>query len=215
MKILPNQPARTDAGQVHRYILKPEDTILLAIDIQAWPYGVLGNASRESLLRNSRFMIKACNALHVPLIVSEQLPERFGPTIAELDEILTGAPRIMKIAGSCWREGRIRAGIKAAERNTVLIIGMEAHLCVLRTVMDLLQTGYNPVVVADAVCSRITSHAAMALTAMAQAGAVVYPAETAVCMLLDRADPALFEEIMSSSYGGMPPQPSTPEAVNR
>lgn len=215
MKILPSQTGRSDAGQVYRYILKPEEAILLAIDVQEWPCSALDTASRETMLQNSRIMVRTCRALHIPIVVSEQVPERFGRTVAELDELLTGAPRITKIAGSCWREGQIRAEIKATDRKTVLVIGMEAHLCVLRTVMDLLQTGYNPVVVADAVRSRTASHSGIALTAMARAGAVVYPAETAACMLLDRADPALFEEIMSLSCGDMPPLPSTPEAVNR
>jgi hypothetical protein len=214
MKSLSSQPSSTEAAQVYRYILKAEDTILLATDIQEWPFAVMESACRETFLRNSRIIVKASRTMHVPVMVSERFPGRYGPTIGEMAELLGDAPRITKLSRSCWREGQIRAGIKAMDRGTVLIIGMEAHLCVLQTVMDLLQTGYNPVVVADAVCSRVPYHAEIALNAMAQAGAVVYPAETVVCMLLERADPGIFEDIMSLSYGDIPPLPLTPEAVN-
>lgn len=215
MKILPSQPARTDTGHVHRFILKPEDTLLTAIDLQEQPLSTLEGVCREAFLMNCRLVLRASMALHIPVVVSEHLPERFGPTTRELDDLVGDAPRITKFSGSCWGEGRIRAVIKATERKTVLVIGMEAHLCVLRTVVDLLQTGYNPVVVADAVCSRSSFHTETALNALAHAGAVVYPAETVACMLLDRTDSALFEEILCPSRGDMPPLPRTKEAANR
>ncbi|HPI93227.1 MAG TPA: isochorismatase family protein [Deltaproteobacteria bacterium] len=215
MKTLWTEQGRADAARAHRYILKPEDTLLLAIDVQEWLFAKMETFSSKAFCGNVRIMARISRALHLPSMVSEHFPERFGTTIGELDDLLTDARKITKLSGSCWREGQIRAGIKASDRKTVLVVGMEAHLAVLRTVMDLLQTGYNPVVIADAVCSRTAALTETALNAMALAGAVVYPAETAACMLLDGTDPELLDEIMSLSYGALPPLPSTRKAMNR
>lgn len=192
-----------DAGTVQRYILKTEDTLLLVVDLQEELCSSMEPAVCDSALENTRTLVQAARGLGMPVMVSERLPHQSGHTTSRLDEVLLDIPKIVKRTRSCWREGQIRAGIKDTGRNTVLVAGAQAHLCVLQTVMDLLQTGYNPVVVADAVFSRDASHRDLALQSMAHAGAVVYPAETVVCMLRDRAEFPLQDEALEQAPARM------------
>jgi len=214
MKAIPLQPRKTFADDAHRYYLKPEDTLVLAIDIQENHYAEFEHGFTDIFLQNSRNIMNAAHDLNIPIIVSERNPEKFGKTIPQVDKVMGNALKITKYSSSCWREGQIRAAIKATARNTLLIIGMETHLCVLQTVMELLQTGYNPVVVADAVCSHDSFHKDIALCAMIQAGAVVYPAETVMCMLMENT--AALKYGLDTSLQGekVPYKNHTPEAMN-
>jgi len=199
---------------MQRYLLKPEDTILLVINIQERLYAAMDPCNKEMFLKNCCTLIHTAKELDVPIIVAEQQPERFGKTVDEIEQLIDDVPRIEKISFSCWREGQIRAGIKRTSRKSVVIIGFESHVCVLQTVMDLLYIGYYPVVAMDAVCSRFASHRITALNTMAQAGAVIYPTESIVFMLMEKVDAPFYERILSMLNWDIPPHSHPQEAVN-
>lgn len=199
---------------MQRYLLKPEDTMLLVLNVQERLFEAMEPCFRDMFLNNACTLIHTAQALHLPILVSEQMPARFGRTVDEIEHHVKDAPKIEKVSFSCWREGQIRAGIKRTLRKTVVVIGIEAHVCVLHTVMDLLNTGYQPVVAPDAVCSRFASHRQTAVNTMSQAGAVIYPAESIVFMLMDKTDAPLYEEILSLLNWDIPVEPCWKEAVN-
>jgi nicotinamidase-related amidase len=191
--------AMTNEGsnEAYRHLVKPEDTLLLAVNIQEGMYASMERKYRGVFLRNASILIRTARALDIPVIASEQMPERFGRILPEIDSLLGDSPRVRKKSFSCWREGAIRAGIKSQARRTVVVTGLEAHVCVLLSVMDLVSTGYHTLVATDAVCSRRAFCRESALQAMSQAGAAVYPTETIAFMLMDRAGTDMCELAMS------------------
>ncbi len=201
-------------SNAYRFLIKPEDTLLLVINIQEKFLAAMEQDHRQTFLRNNQALIRTAHALDIPIIASEHMPERFGRLASEIDETLGDALRIAKLKFSCWREGRIMAEIKKTSCKTVIVSGMEAHVCVLQSVMDLLVTGHYPIVATDAVCSRFLYHRETAVKAMAQAGAVAYPTEAIVFMLLDTAGTPLFEETLKLLDFRCPPLPASKGIVN-
>ncbi len=207
--------ARLEGGHgMQRYLLKPEDTLLLVLNVQERLFDAMEPCFRDMFLKNSCTLIHTARALNIPILVSEQLPSRFGKTVDEVEHHILDAPKIEKVSFSCWREGQIRAGIKKTLRKTVVVIGIEAHVCVLQTVMDLLNIGYHAVVASDAVCSRFAGHRLTAIDTMSQAGAVIYPAESIVFMLMDKIDAPFYEETLSMLNWDIPAGSGKKEAVN-
>ena len=202
-----------DRGDKHRFLFHAEDSLLLVTGIQERICAAAEPEYRETCLKNSYILTRSAMSLHLPIIVSEQLPERMGKTIETFDSLLTDQPRIEKLMFSCWREGEIRAAIKGQSCKTVIIAGLEAHVCILQTVMDLLCNGYHPVVAMDAVCSRSAYHRQAALEAMAQAGAVLYPTESIVFMLMNTADTPLFDSTLDLLGWDIPPYTYPPKVA--
>lgn len=178
-----------------KFIFKPEETLLLVIDIQERLHNAMDPEFKTAYIQNSGILIRTAAAFALPIVVSEQYPRGLGPTIPEIDALLKDTPRIEKLYFSCWREETVRSAIERTGRTIVIVIGIETHVCVLQTVMDLLQAGYHPVVATDAVCSRFASDRLTAIDAMAAAGAVAYSTESIAFMLLEQAGTPTFKQI--------------------
>jgi len=207
--------ARLEGGHgMQKYLLKQEDTILLVLNVQERLFEAMEPCYRDVFLKNTSILIHTAKALDIPILVSEQLPARFGRTVDEIEHMIQDLPRLQKLSFSCWREGQIRAGIKKTMRKTVVVTGIEAHVCVLQTVMDLLHIGYHAVVAPDAVCSRFANHRITAINTMNQAGAVIYPAESIVFMLMDKTDAPFYEDTLSLLNWDIPSGSCKKEAVN-
>lgn len=133
---------------------------------------------------NLRFLFES---LELPVVTTEQYPRGLGPTV----ESLRG-PALPKMTFSALRDPAIAS---ALDRPTVVICGMETHICVALTVLDLRARGTAVVVVPDACVSRRKADWRRALALMEQAGAHVAPSETVLFGLLERAGTPLFKEI--------------------
>ncbi len=175
-------------------MLDVDNTILVVIDVQ----GKLAQLMCEkvSLFENLTKLIKAAGVLEVPIIWTEQYPEGLGPTIPEIAELLPGEP-IPKVAFSCCGEKRFVEAMEELGRNQVLLCGIETHVCVYQTAIDLLSTAYEVEVVSDAVSSRTPANKAIGLTKMQSAGASITCVETAVFELLEVAGGEKFKAILS------------------
>jgi len=149
----------------------------------------------EQILENARRMIAAAEVLGVPTLVTEQYPAGLGPTCAGLREALGEAPVIEKTRFSACVPAVVD---KLAElgRPAVVVVGVEAHVCVQQTVLDLLRAGYGPWVCADAVGSRRPLDRDTAIERMRQAGAVVTTTESVIFELLGEAGTELFKRIL-------------------
>jgi len=181
---------------MNKFILKHTDALLLVVDIQERLHNVMDPNFKSTYVKNSAILIETAKAFGMPILVSEQYPRGLGKTIPEIDALLKSIPKIEKLFFSCWREAPIKAAIETSDRKTVIVIGIEAHVCVMQTVMDLLQAGYNAVVATDAVCSRFGSDRFTAIGAMIAAGAVVYSTESIVFLLLEKAGTPTFKQLM-------------------
>jgi nicotinamidase-related amidase len=171
--------------------LSASDTALLVIDVQDRINAVMatdGHVARIEVL------LEACAALGVPVVATEQYPKGLGPTVAALAGRLP-SPAHEKATFSCARDAATIEAIEATGRRTVLAVGIETHVCVLQTVLDLVQRGLAVHVPHDAVQSRRPADRDWALRRMQAAGAVVTSTESALFELLDRCDTAEFKTV--------------------
>lgn len=180
---------------MNTYRLNPEDMVLLVIDIQDRLAAAMDSAVADSVTAATSILLDLCRVYSMPVIVTEQYPRGLGPTVQPLRDRLEGVQVYEKLYFDAMAEDHIRAAVDATGRKTVVVAGMEAHICVLQTILSLKERGYRPVMASDAVCSRSRENWRAACTIAAQAGVLVYPVETIAFMVLGRAGTPQFKEI--------------------
>ena len=174
-------------------MLEIDNTVLLLIDMQDRLYRAM--CEKEDLLENARRLILGVRALGIPIVMSEQYPEGIGKTIPEVASILPDTAGIRKMSFSCCANRQCNEALSFTERNQVLIAGIEAHVCVYQTAMDLQEGGYQVQVVADAVSSRARRNRDIALQKMRDSGIEITSVEIALFELLKTAEAPKFREI--------------------
>lgn len=170
-------------------MLDVERTALVLIDVQEGFRKAV--AGFDEVVANSAILAQGARALGLPIIVSEQYPRGLGETVPELAAHLEGLPRLEKIVFSAAQA----TGFDLGGASQALVCGIEAHVCVSQTVLDLLEQGFEVHVAADAVASRKASNRDLALDRMERAGAVRSSTETALFELLRRAGSEQFKTI--------------------
>jgi nicotinamidase-related amidase len=171
-----------------------ERTAGLVIDIQERLFPTM--ADKEEFLRNARILIRGLAALAIPIVVCRQYPKGLGDTIPEIGEVLPPeARRFDKTTFSCADDPETRGYLDKLGKRFIVLTGIETHVCVLQTAVDLLEAGYVPVVAADCVTSRSLRNRDLALARLEREGAVVSCAETVLFELLRRAEQPEFKEI--------------------
>jgi nicotinamidase-related amidase len=179
----------------HPMTLTRERTILVVLDVQERLFHAMDADHREEVMRNIKVLAAAARRLTVPTVVTEQYPKGLGHTLEELKDALgPGVEPIEKVTFSCDVEP-FRARLTAAGAQHVVLTGIEAHVCVLMSALDLLAAGYCVHVVADAVTSRSQGNWRLAMDQLRQAGAVVTATETVLFQLLRQADTEDFREL--------------------
>lgn len=169
-------------------MLKRRDAILVFIDVQGKLHEIMHD--KDVLDRNLERLIQCSKLLDVPVIATEQLPEKLGKTSKPFRDALKEGPQIDKTAFSCCGEPRFEEAFLRLNKHQVILVGIEAHVCVYQTAIDFLEQGVEVFVAADAVSSRCPENKALALQALRDAGAVVLPTESILFALLrDAADP--------------------------
>ncbi|HKK14270.1 MAG TPA: hydrolase [Gammaproteobacteria bacterium] len=152
---------------------------LVVIDVQERLAGAMDPADRTRVLRNAAILLQAAGLLEVPTVVTQQYPKGLGPTEPELAaHIPDHATRLDKTAFSCCGADGFTAALSAAGRPQVVLAGMETHVCVLQTALELDARGYRVFVVGDACCSRDPANADNARDRLRQAGVVVTNTES-------------------------------------
>jgi isochorismate hydrolase len=175
--------------------LKKEGCFLMVVDIQERLHAAMEGQFKDTYVKNGVILIETAHACQVPIVVSEQYPKGLGPTIAEAAAHLEGITRHEKLFFSCYRDEGIKKAIKSTGRKTAVIIGIETHVCVMQTAMDLLADGYRVVIASDAVCSRRAHDRVTSLDAMARLGVLIYPTETIAFMFMEKAGTDLFKKL--------------------
>ena len=148
-------------------MLAAEDTVLLIVDVQ----GKLAQLmhGKQELFANLKKIIQGAKALDIPILWTEQNPEGLGPTMPEVADLLSGVQPIGELSFSCLGNERFARELRALDRSQVLVAGIEAHICVYQTAVDLLHMGYEVQVVADAVSSRTEANKRVALAKIREA----------------------------------------------
>lgn len=164
-------------------MLKIDRAILVAIDIQGNLYRAMDD--REFLLTNCRKLLQGARSLGIPVILTEQV--KIGGTVPEIREILPDVEPVVKETFSCWRHEPFAAAMKAAAREQVILLGIEAHVCVYQTCLDLLEAGFEVHLAADAVSSRTAANRETGIGRMTAEGAILASIEMILFELLETA----------------------------
>lgn len=175
-------------------MLTINNTALLVIDVQERLAPVMDD--KETLLSNVERMIRGAQVLELPILWTEQVPEKLGPTLPELADLLTAISQpVSKASFSCCGVQPFMQALRESDRRQVLVTGIESHVCVYQTVMDLLDQDYEVQLVTDAVASRTPENKAIALERMKAAGATLTSTEMALFELLRVAEGDKFRTI--------------------
>ena len=174
-------------------MLKVEDTLLLVIDFQVKLMPAMHNC--DELGRKAETLIKGCCLLDVPVLTTQQYSKGLGDTIPSIKDALGGFEPAEKITFSCFGDSEFVKRLYQFGRNTIIVSGIEAHICVQQTVIDLLENGYNVFVVADCIGSRRDTDRIYAEMRMRQAGAVITTMESVLFEFLISAEHPKRKEI--------------------
>ena len=166
---------------------------LVVVDVQGKLAQLMYN--KEGLFSNIQILIKAAKILNIPMIWCQQCPEALGATVTSISELLSDNEPIDKASFSCCAEERFNSKLKGLSRQHVLLCGIEAHVCIYQTAVDLLQKGYDVEVIADAVSSRTPENKQLAITRMQSQGVTVTSVEMALFELLRTAEHPQFKQI--------------------
>jgi nicotinamidase-related amidase len=169
--------------------------VLTIVDVQERLFNAMDAERRDDMVTNVKILASAARRLDVPVLVTEQYPKGLGRTLPEVKSLLADVPPFEKTAFSCADATGFMDRVRALGADHVILTGIEAHVCVLLTALDLLGRGLKVSVVADAVCSRRAANLEIGLAQARQAGAVITATETVVFQLLGGADNDAFREL--------------------
>lgn len=178
-------------------LCRRDNSALLVIDVQTRLAAAM--PERDRVLRNSGILIEAATQLDIPILQTEQYPRGLGPTEPALAERLQDkAQRLEKTSFSCCDAAGFDAAACADVRRTQWILcGMETHVCVLQTALDMRSRGLEVFVVEDATCSRSAANFSNALARLRQAGIVVSNTESVLFEWLRDANHPRFKALTS------------------
>jgi len=174
-------------------LLDAQRSCLLVVDVQEILVPAMADGGR--VIKGAALLMGAANRLGIPVVVSEQYPKGLGPTVAELRALAPDGAALDKVHFSCAADPGIKARLDQLARPQVVIVGIEAHVCVLQTAMQLLAEGREVFVVADATSSRTEANHALAMNRLAAAGAGIVAVEMVVFEWLQRAGTPEFKEL--------------------
>ena len=177
-----------------KFWLDAEKAVLVVIDVQEKLVPAMNQDLYGQLILHANLLIEGFKALDLPIIATEQYSKGLGHTVAELNGA-TEQYCIEKGSFSCCGEESFNTALEKSGAKQVLIVGMESHVCVFQTVIDLLDRGYVVHLVSDAVSSRFKSDYDNAISTAARAGAVITTTETALFQLVKVAGTDEFKAI--------------------
>jgi nicotinamidase-related amidase len=188
-------PEPTDYAEIARRPLDPDHCALIVIDIQEKLLPPI--FQKEQLVRNSQLLIRLAGILKMPTLVTTQYSKGLGSTVPDVSSLLPDSDAIEKVVFSCFGSDVFCSALKRlpGSRNTVLLCGMESHICVAQTALAALREGYLVHVAADAVGSRTELNWKIGLERMRAAGAVISSTEMAIYEALRSSGTLAFKEM--------------------
>jgi nicotinamidase-related amidase len=177
--------------------LVPANTALLVVDVQDRLAAAMPEATLAELVKNAGILLETAEALGVSVVASEQYPKGLGATVTSLASKLgqMGVKPMPKMAFDASSELTISRALADTGARNVVLLGMEAHVCVFQTARELVKRGYATYVVADAVASRREENRRIGLSLCERAGAIVTSTETVAFDLLEHAGTGAFKAV--------------------
>ncbi len=170
------------------FIPTRDRTAVVLVDFQERLYAAVDPERKDQVLRNTLLLLQLAKVFDLPVLAAEQYPKGLGRTVPEVSEALpAGVTPFEKVHFSAWRAEGFSERFRATGARYALVMGMESHVCVLGTVLDLLAEEVTVHVAADAVISRTRENWQTGLSLMERAGAVITSAETVIFQMLEKA----------------------------
>lgn len=177
-------------------LCSPSQSLLAVVDTQTVLAAAMPPAKRDEVVRNTAILLQAVSLLSVPVLLTEQYPKGLGKTEAALIQHLPPATLVIeKTCFSCCGAADFMGAVQHSRRNQIILAGMEAHVCILQTALELHATGLQVFVVEDAVSSRRMKNKTNALARLRQAGIVITNAESLLFEWLRDAGHEHFKKI--------------------
>jgi nicotinamidase-related amidase len=186
----------------HQNVAAVKDSVLLVVDVQSSLLNVM--LERERTLGNILLLLRLAQRLGLPVLATEQAPEKLGSTHPDILQVAPGLKPMAKLSFSCMGAGGFQAALEDAGRNAVLMCGIETHVCVGQTCHDLLHEGYQVHVIADATSARKEIDWRLGIEKMRQSGAIVTTTEAVTFELLRTAEAEAFKEFQEMIKAGPP-----------
>ncbi len=180
---------------MEKFYLKRDAAVLVIIDIQERLVPAMKPDIKDSVIKNCGHLIELSKMLSIPIVLTEQYPKGLGHTVTEIKDALPSYKPVEKLTFSCCEEPNFLTEIRKLNKKTIVLTGMETHICVLQTCGGLLKEGFNVHLVSDAVCSRAKANWKTAIEFMRDAGAVITSTETVLFHLLKVAGTEEFKAI--------------------
>lgn len=165
----------------------------MVIDVQEKIFSTLHEQTETEA--NIVRLVRGTDVLNIPVVWTEQYPRGLGRTLPSIREVLRGHTVLEKLSFSCFGDPQVRDRIESLKRKEALLCGIEAHVCVYQTAVDLLDRGYGVHVVTDAVMSRKKGNHDLALTKLRGLGAHLTSVEMVLFELLKEAKGEAFKAI--------------------
>jgi nicotinamidase-related amidase len=190
-----------DYAEIARRPLEADHCALIVVDIQEKLFPPIFH--KEELLRNSKLLIRAAGVLNIPALMSTQYAKGLGQTVAEIASLLPETEAIDKDQFSCFGSDGFCTLLKRlpGNRNTLLLCGMESHICVTQTALAALREGYLVHVASDAVSSRTEWNWKIGLERMRAAGAVISSTEMMIYELMRSSSSPAFKKMLPHLKG--------------
>lgn len=174
-------------------MLDVQTSALVVVDIQGKLAELMHD--KETLFKNAEILVRSAKILEIPILWCEQVPKALGPTIPQIADLLTDCEPIDKAEFSCCANENFKTKLAALNRKQIILTGIETHVCIYQTAMDLLAEGYQVDIAADAVSSRTKANKKTALRRLAAEGANITSTEMALFELLRTAQHPNFRQI--------------------
>ncbi len=178
----------------HPAILTKENTVLVIVDVQEklLPYV----KDKEVVVENLRMLIRFADIMDLSILLTEHYPKGLGRTVPEIKEVLKEYEPMEKVIFSCFGSEAFRSRLKELGVKTLMMAGIESHICVEQTTLDAMNAGYDVHVIADAISSRTPRNLEIGIEKMRQFGAVISSTEMAMYEIMERADTKEFKEVL-------------------
>lgn len=178
------QPLTARAGLSH----------LILVDLQTRLATAMDAAAIQAVIKNCTILATATTLFEVPVVLTEQYPAGLGHTVPELLALLPQIKAVDKITFSALAEVKCSRQL-TRDHSQIILAGMEAHICVLQTALDLVRAGKQVFVVEDAIISRNPEHKANAIARMRAAGCIISNTESIVFEWMGRAEGDVFKTL--------------------
>jgi nicotinamidase-related amidase len=180
--------------QKHPQIAQPDDTLLLIIDMQGKLFSIMKH--KEKMTDNVLTLIQAAKTLEMPIVVTEQYRKGLGPTYEPISEAIDPFEPLEKMTFSCAADEAILDKLKHIGRKRIIIVGIETHVCIQQTALDLIALGHTVYVPLDATSSRFKQCWKTSIDLMRSAGTIITTTESLVFELLHESGTPQFKALL-------------------